>query len=163
MEEKLCESQSPVLDEDLFNTVKQKCQTLQNQAAALDARKKALQQQAARKKELAQSLERDKKTLDDIKARQWIEIKIRARDTILATRNGLTDCGEELLAAQREKIETALRNIEQALETEDPVTRIGDILKLKAANTALDNCTRPLADLVMDKAMEALLKKRGLI
>ena len=100
---------------------------------------------------------------DDIKARQWIEIKIRARDTILATRNGLTDCGQELPAAQREKIETALRNIEQALETEDPVTKIGDILKLKAANTALDNCTRPLADLVMDKAMEALLKKRGLI
>lgn len=100
---------------------------------------------------------------DDIKARQWIETKIRARDTILATRNGLTDCGDKLPPEQREKIENALKYIESVLDTEDPHTKIGDIMKLKAANTALDNCTRPLADLVMDNAMEALLKKRGLL
>lgn len=100
---------------------------------------------------------------DDMKARQWIEAKIRARDTILATRSGLSDCGDGLPAAQRQKIETALSHIEKMLETENPKTKTGDTLKLKAAATALDHSTRPLADLVMDKAMEELLKKRGLI
>lgn len=100
---------------------------------------------------------------DDMKVRQWIEAKIRARDTILATRNGLTDCGEELPAEQRQKIEAALSHIEEMLETENPKTKTGDTLKLRAATTALDHSTRPLADLVMDKAMEELLKKRGLI
>jgi molecular chaperone DnaK len=100
---------------------------------------------------------------DDMKARQWIEAKIRARDTILATRNGLTDCGGELPAEQRQKIEAALSHIEEMLETENPKTKTGDTLKLRAATTALDHSTRPLADLVMDKAMEELLKKRGLI
>ncbi len=100
---------------------------------------------------------------DDVKARQWIETKIRARDTLLATRSGMSACGNQLSPEQREKIEAAIKHIESVLETEDPLTKIGDILKLKAANTALDNCTRPLADLVMDKAMEELLKKRGLI
>ena len=100
---------------------------------------------------------------DDVKARQWIETKIRARDTLLATRSGMSACGNQLSPEQREKIEAAIKHIESVLETEDPLTKIGDILKLKAANTALDNCTRPLADLVMDKAMEELLTKRGLI
>lgn len=100
---------------------------------------------------------------DDMKARQWIEAKIRARDTILATRNGLSDCGDGLTAEQRQKIEAALSHIEEMLETENPKTKTGDTLKLRAASTALDHSTRPLADLVMDKAMEELLKKRGLI
>ena len=100
---------------------------------------------------------------DDMKARQWIEAKIRARDTILATRNGLTDCGDGLPVEQRQKIEAALSHIEEMLETENPKTKTGDTLKLRAATTALDHTTRPLADLVMDKAMEELLKKRGLI
>ncbi len=100
---------------------------------------------------------------DDMKARQWIEAKIRARDTILATRSGLSDCGAELPEEQRQKIETALKQIEEILETEDSRTKTGDTLKLKAATTALDHSTRPLADLVMDKAMEELLKKRGLL
>lgn len=100
---------------------------------------------------------------DDVKARQWIETKLHARDTILATRNGLTSCGKDLPPEQRQKIEEALKHIEEVLETEDSRTQIGDILKLKAANTALDHCTRPLADLLMDQAMEALLKKRGLL
>jgi len=34
---------------------------------------------------------------------------------------------------------------------------------LQAAIAALDGITRPLADLLMDKAMEAMLRKRGVI
>jgi hypothetical protein len=49
------------------------------------------------------------------------------------------------------------------LAAEDPETNVGDPAKLKAAGKALDEITKPLADHLMDKAMEALLRKRGMI
>ena len=44
-----------------------------------------------------------------------------------------------------------------------PETGAGDLKQLQAAIAALDEITKPLADLLMDKAMEAMLTKRGLI
>jgi hypothetical protein len=48
------------------------------------------------------------------------------------------------------------------LATENP-DGSGDLKKLQTTITALDDITKPLADLLMDKAMEAMLRKRGLI
>ena len=45
----------------------------------------------------------------------------------------------------------------------EAATQSGGAAKLMAALTALDEVTQPLADLMMDKAMEALLRKRGLV
>ena len=39
----------------------------------------------------------------------------------------------------------------------------GDLKRLQATVTALDEATKPLAEFLMDKAMEAVLRKRGLI
>ncbi len=39
----------------------------------------------------------------------------------------------------------------------------GDLKQLQSAVAALDEITKPLAELLMDKAMEAMLRKRGLI
>ena len=39
----------------------------------------------------------------------------------------------------------------------------GDVTRLKAAIAALDEASKPLAELLMDKAMDALLRKRGII
>jgi molecular chaperone DnaK len=100
---------------------------------------------------------------DDLRARQWIEAKLRASETVVATRKGLTECQAELTPLDRTSIEEALAKVEDALATEDTRTRIGDVARLKAANAALDEATRGLADLMMDKAMEALLRKRGMI
>ena len=100
---------------------------------------------------------------DDLKARQWIEAKLRAGETLAATRKGLAECGAELERAVRGKIETALEAVEAALGTEDRPIKVGDPARLKAANAALDQATQPLADLMMDKAMEALLRKKGMI
>ena len=100
---------------------------------------------------------------DDLKARQWIEAKIRAGETMAATRKGLAECAREIDAAYREKVEAALKTVEQVLAMEIPRTKTGDANKLKEANAALDEATKPLADLMMDKAMEALLRKRGMI
>ena len=100
---------------------------------------------------------------DDLKARQWIEAKLRAGETLAATRKGLAECGAELERAVRGKIETALEAVEAALGSEDRQIKVGDPVRLKAANAALDQATQPLADLMMDKAMEALLRKKGMI
>jgi molecular chaperone DnaK len=100
---------------------------------------------------------------DDLKARQWIEARLRAVETLQAARKGLADCAAELDADYKTKVEAALSALESALGSEDPATRTGDPVRLKAANAALDEATRPLADLLMDKAMEAMLRQRGLI
>jgi hypothetical protein len=49
-----------------------------------------------------------------------------------------------------------MHNVEAALEKEN-------LADLKAANAALDQGTAALADLVMDLAMEAQLRKKGLL
>ncbi len=100
---------------------------------------------------------------DDLKARQWIEAKLRANETIAATRKGLVDCAAEIDAGYLQQVEQAVQTIESILAAEDPRTKTGDPAKLKAANAALDEATKPLADVMMDKAMEAMLRKRGLI
>jgi molecular chaperone DnaK len=100
---------------------------------------------------------------DDLAARRWIEAKLRAKDTLAATRKGMAECINDLEPDYRAQLETAVKGLEDALATEDPGTQIGDAQKLKTANSALDEATKPLADLMMDKAIESVLKKKGLI
>jgi len=100
---------------------------------------------------------------DDLKARQWIEAKLRAGETLGATRKGLAEYASELEPSYRQRVEAALLAVEAALETEDPKTKSGDASRLKAANQALDEATQQLAELMMDKAMEEMLRKQGLI
>ena len=100
---------------------------------------------------------------DDLRARQWIEAKIRAGETITATRKTMAEYASELEADYKTQLDAALEDIESVLSTEDPRTKTGDPKKLKDATVKLDEITKPLADHAMDKAMEAMLKKRGLI
>jgi len=100
---------------------------------------------------------------EDLAARQWIEAKIRVQETITATRKGLADCGAELDPVCQGQIEAALAAVEAALAAEDPQTKVGNAVQLKALNTALDAATQPLAELMMDKAVEAMLRKRGVL
>ena len=100
---------------------------------------------------------------DDLRARQWIEAKIRAGETIMATRRTMAEFASELEAEYKGQLDAALEEIEAVLATEEPRTKTGDPKKLKEATAHLDEVTKPLADHAMDKAMEAMLKKRGLI
>ncbi|HXR03080.1 MAG TPA: Hsp70 family protein [Verrucomicrobiae bacterium] len=99
----------------------------------------------------------------DLAARRWIETKLRANETLAATRKALADSAGEMDAGYREKIETAAREVEGAMNTESSANGAGDLQKLQATLAALDEATKPLADTLMDKAMESLLRKRGLI
>ncbi len=100
---------------------------------------------------------------DDLRARQWIEAKLRAGETLAATRKGLADHFAELNPDYKARVEEAMQKVEAALATENPKTRTGDPARLREANAMLDEATKPLADLIMDKAMEALLRKKGMI
>jgi molecular chaperone DnaK (HSP70) len=95
---------------------------------------------------------------EDLEARRWIEAKLRASETISATRKGLADFGGELPQAERVAIEDALAALERLISSDS-----GNAQTLKAAHAALDEATKPLAQLMMDKAMEAMLRKRGLL
>jgi molecular chaperone DnaK len=100
---------------------------------------------------------------EDLAVRRWIEAKLRANETLAATRKALADCADEIEAGYRAEIEKAVREVELVLTTEKPETGAGDLRQLQAAITALDEITKPLADSLMDRAMEAMLRKRGVI
>jgi hypothetical protein len=81
----------------------------------------------------------------------------------MATRKGLAECAQEIDAAYKGQVEIAIEAVEAVLSAEDSRTKVGDPNKLKVANAALDEATKPLAEIMMDKAMEAMLRKKGLI
>ena len=99
---------------------------------------------------------------DDIEERRWIEAKLRAEQTTEATRKGLESLGDKLAADQREAIKSALAAVESLLakrEREEPATAA----ELKEANGRLDAATQPLAERMMDRVMEEMLEKRGVL
>ena len=92
---------------------------------------------------------------EDMDARKWIEAALKAREAVKAARGGLVDFADELKNA--DAIRDALDLVEAALTTES------DLPALKSAVVKLDEATLPLADLMMDRAMEAVLRQRGLL
>jgi molecular chaperone DnaK len=99
----------------------------------------------------------------DLAARRWIEAKLKADETLAATKNALAGCADEIEKDYHGKIESAAREVKAALAVENPETGSGDLKQLQTAVAALDEITKPLAELLMDRAMEAMLRKRGLI
>jgi molecular chaperone DnaK len=100
---------------------------------------------------------------EDLAARHWIEAKLKAKELVMATRKGLEDGVDELGGDYRTQVEAALRRVEAAGAQENPEMQAGDLKELQDACAALDETTRPLAELLMDRAMETLLRKRGLL
>jgi len=100
---------------------------------------------------------------DDLAARRWVEAKLKANELVKAARQGLMDCEGELERQYREQVEGALQKVEAVLKGEDPGTQTGETKQLQAACAALDEITKPLAEILMDRAMEGLLRKKGLI
>ena len=80
-----------------------------------------------------------------------------------ATRKDLADASEEITSEYRAQVEDVLGRVQESLATENSETKIGDTKQLQAVCAALDEVTKPLADMLMDKAMEAMLRKRGVI
>ncbi len=99
---------------------------------------------------------------DDLRARQWIEAKIRAGETLTATRKTMAEYDKDLDDEYRRQLHEALEGVEAVLSQENPKTKTGDPAQLKAANARLDEVSRPLAEHAMDQVMEAMLRQRGI-
>jgi molecular chaperone DnaK len=99
---------------------------------------------------------------EDMKARLWVEAKLRAQEAVTATRKGLDECRADLTPEYAAQVDEALQAVNGLLAGEDE-SGTGDPAKLKAATKTLDEVTRDLAEVMMDKAMEAMLRKRGLL
>jgi molecular chaperone DnaK len=93
---------------------------------------------------------------EDLRDRQWIEARIRAEETVQAAKKGLESCAGEIDPDYQSRIESAIQAVASALAT-------GQLDKLKGALVDLDAVTKPLADLLMEKAVESMLRKRGLV
>jgi molecular chaperone DnaK (HSP70) len=100
---------------------------------------------------------------DDLKARQWIETKIRVGGDLTATRTQMAEYDKELDPDYRQQILDALDAVENVLEAEDPATKVGDPAALRAASTRLNEVTAALAEYAMDQILAAELKRRGMI
>jgi molecular chaperone DnaK len=99
----------------------------------------------------------------DLASRRWVEQKLKANELLTATRKGMAGCANELDGDYLTQLDAALKNVETALVTEQAATGSGDLNQLLSACAALDEVTKPLAELLMDKAMEAMLRRRGAI
>ena len=60
---------------------------------------------------------------DDLRARQWIEAKLRAAETLPAARKGLSDCAGEIDVEYQAKVEAAMGPVEEVLAAEVPETK----------------------------------------
>ncbi|HYG21940.1 MAG TPA: Hsp70 family protein [Verrucomicrobiae bacterium] len=100
---------------------------------------------------------------EDLAARRWIEAKLKAAELVNATRKALDECSSELDAGYRAELEQALAVVESSIKSESQKSGSGDVAQLKAACAQLDETSKPLAELLMDRAVETMLKKRGLL
>ena len=96
---------------------------------------------------------------EDMDARRWVEAALKADEAVKAARDGLEAFRDELDNAQI--IDEAIAAVEGLLQSAD--NDQGDLPALKAAVARLDQVTLPLADLIMDRAMEAMLRKQGVL
>ena len=96
----------------------------------------------------------------DLNTRRWVEGALRAREAINAARQGLLDYGDEV---DKPKIEGAIETVERLLNSEDDNANSDSVQKLKLAVGKLDEVTEKLADLMIDRAMEEMLRERGTI
>ena len=96
---------------------------------------------------------------EDMDARRWVEAALKAGEAVKAARDGLEAFRDELDNAQIiDEAITAVEGLLQSAENDQ-----GELTALKAAVARLDQVTLPMADLMMDRAMEAMLRKQGVL
>ncbi|MGB0581139.1 MAG: Hsp70 family protein [Limisphaerales bacterium] len=97
---------------------------------------------------------------DDLRARQWVEAKLKAQATIEAAEKGVTECTDELPDELLDPVREATKTLQNVLAMEEDET--GPVEQLKEAHAKLDEVSQPLAEALMERAMDEMLKRRGL-
>jgi molecular chaperone DnaK len=108
---------------------------------------------AAVEQMIAESVEH---AFDDMSERILTEARIKGREMLPAVRSALDQIGADIDPAERARIEELARSLESALDS-------GTAQQLKRANQALDDATQNLAALLVEKAMEDALRRKGVL
>lgn len=101
---------------------------------------------------IAESVEH---AFEDMSERVFTEAKLKSDEMIPAIRNALAVVGDELSLQERQRIDTLMGEVESLVAAGDPQ-------RLKKANAALDEATQNLATLLVDRAMDEALRRKGL-
>ena len=93
---------------------------------------------------------------DDMRERVFTEARQKAEELLPAVDQALAAAGSAVADADRAVIEAAAAETRAALEA-------GEAARLKAAVTALDRATEHLAAMLVDRALEESLQRRGIL
>jgi len=101
---------------------------------------------------------------DDLAARRWIENRLKVKEILQATQQGVELCVEELTDEYLDELKGAISDLTECLgpEPEADPDYVGDWQRLKELVKAMDELTADLAELQMQKVMEEMLQKKGL-
>ncbi len=104
---------------------------------------------------IAESVEH---AFEDMNERIWTEAKLKAEELLPAVEEALAQLGAEVDPTEAARIRACAARVASLLQSERH-----DARALKEANAALDDATQSLAVLLMDKAMEEALTRKGLV
>jgi len=94
---------------------------------------------------------------EDMDSRKWIEAAAKAKEAVNAARLGLDSFAGEIDCSNA--ITASIQEVETILEASGKTT--GDLPGLKSAVSGLDKVTMPMAELMMDQAIEMILKRQN--
>jgi molecular chaperone DnaK len=93
---------------------------------------------------------------DDMSERVFTEARLKAVEMLPAVRAALDQLGDAVGAPSRESIAGLMAEVESALESRE-------VQRLKKANAALDEGTQLIATLLVERAMEESLRRKGVL
>ena len=93
---------------------------------------------------------------DDVRERVWTEAQQKAIELLPAVEAALDQAGESIEPAERESIQSAMIEVRAALSA-------GEISRLESAVSALDRVTEHLAALLVERALEDSLRRKGVL
>ena len=102
---------------------------------------------------IAQSVDH---AFEDMNERIFTEARLKAAEMLPAVRAALDQLGEAVDGPSRESIAGLMAEVEAALASRE-------VQRLKKANAALDEGTQHIASLLIERAMEESLKRKGVL
>jgi molecular chaperone DnaK len=93
---------------------------------------------------------------DDMSERIFTEASLKAGEMLPAVRAALDQLGDAVDGPSREAIARLMAEVEAALESRE-------VQRLKKANAALDEGTQHIATMLIERAMEEALKRKGVV
>jgi len=95
---------------------------------------------------------------EDMNERIWTEAKLKAEELLPAVNAALSQLGDEISAEEKAAVVSQADAVRVLLDAADH-----DAKALKAATQLLDDATQSLAVMLIDRAMEESLVRRGLV